>query len=425
MIRRSVIFLFYVLTFSAFSQDLEYARKVVDTLSSPSMHGRGYVNDGHQKAAEYIAREFELHGLKDNGHGHFQSFNVDVNTYPGELSVTIEGELLEPGIDYLVDPSSPSISGSFPIIELHWDEILDGTWIQKAQVQERKFILVDERVRSEYSEEDLKKVRGTVTGITNFPGLPVHGILVLTNDKLTWRLSGKRAGRPVFVIKKDLDSERINDIRLIVRSEFLKAHEVHNVVGYIPGRSDSTIMITAHYDHLGRMGTDTYFPGANDNASGVAMLLNLAKHYSGSTPDYTMVFIAFGGEEIGLKGSQHYISNPIFPLGQIKFLLNFDIAGTGDDGIQVVNGSVYPEKFKRLQEINEKQGLLKQVKVRGEACNSDHCPFHMRGVPCFYIYTLGGIQAYHDVHDRPDTLPLTEFKDLFRLVVEFVDSLQD
>ena len=171
------------------------------------------------------------------------------------------------------------------------------------------------------------------------------------------------------------------------------------------------------------MGRDTYFPGANDNASGISVLLNLEKYYANRKPEYTLVFIAFGAEELGLKGSEYYVTNPIFQLDKIKFLMNFDIAGTGDDGIRVVNGSVYPEQFEQLQQINERQGLLKEVKVRGEACNSDHCPFHNHGVPSFYIYTLGGIQAYHDVHDQPETLPLTEFEDLFRLVVEFVGSL--
>jgi aminopeptidase YwaD len=66
---------------------------------------------------------------------------------------------------------------------------------------------------------------------------------------------------------------------------------------------------------------------------------------------------------------------------------------------------------------------LKQIKIRGEACNSDHCLFHQKGVPCFFIYTLGGIQAYHDIYDRAETLPLTEYEDYFKLLVSFIKSL--
>ena len=153
------------------------------------------------------------------------------------------------------------------------------------------------------------------------------------------------------------------------------------------------------------------------------MLLNLAKQYQFNKPKHNTVFIAFGGEEIGLVGAKHFVENPLFDLGKVKFLINFDISGTGDDGIQVVNGSVYREEFDRLSQINNDQQLLKQVKIRGEACNSDHCIFHMKQVPCFFIYTLGGIQAYHDIYDKAETLPLTEFEDYFELMARFIDDL--
>ncbi len=171
------------------------------------------------------------------------------------------------------------------------------------------------------------------------------------------------------------------------------------------------------------MGRETMFPGANDNASGVALLLDLAKHYTSTKPSYTMVFITFAGEEIGLIGSTYFTEHPIVPLGKIKFLLNFDLAGTGEDGIQVVNGKIHQRKFDLITRLNDQNKFLKQVKIRGEACNSDHCMFHSKGVPCFFIYTLGGIQAYHDIYDRAETLPLTEYEDYFKLIVAFVKNL--
>ena len=89
----------------------------------------------------------------------------------------------------------------------------------------------------------------------------------------------------------------------------------------------------------------------------------------------------------------------------------------------MVNGSVYKEKFDKLKEINTENDLLAQVKIRGAACNSDHCMFDKKDVPSFFIYTLGGIKAYHDIYDRPETLPLTEFEDYYRLVILFVESI--
>ncbi len=79
---------------------------------------------------------------------------------------------------------------------------------------------------------------------------------------------------------------------------------------------DSFLVFSAHYDHLGQMGKDIYFPGANDNASGTSMLLNLAKYYSQNRPKYSVLFIAFGGEEAGLIGSEYYVKNPLVPLSK-------------------------------------------------------------------------------------------------------------
>ena len=91
--------------------------------------------------------------------------------------------------------------------------------------------------------------------------------------------------------------------------------------------------------------------------------------------------------------------------------------------ITVVNSTVQQRFFDQLVEINTRDGLLTAVKPRGPACNSDHCPFVEKGVPAVFIYTMGGIAAYHDVFDRPETLPLTEFEDLHRLLTRALSAL--
>jgi len=100
-----------------------------------------------------------------------------------------------------------------------------------------------------------------------------------------------------------------------------------------------------------------------------------------------------------------------------------DLLGTGDDGIMVVNATVFKNQFEKLNTINQEKNYVKQIKQRGKAANSDHYWFSEKGVPCFFIYTMGGIQAYHDVYDKPETLPLTKFKELFELLIDFTDSL--
>ena len=97
--------------------------------------------------------------------------------------------------------------------------------------------------------------------------------------------------------------------------------------------------------------------------------------------------------------------------------------GTGNEGITVVNATEFKLEFETLKKINQEQQLLKLIKPRGKAPNSDHYWFSEKGVHCFFIYTMGGISAYHDVLDKEITLPLTEYVDLFTLITHFVEQL--
>jgi aminopeptidase YwaD len=406
-------------------EEVKYAREVIQKLCSESMKGRGYVANGDRNAAHYLAEEFERAGLKKYSKTYFQHFNTPVNSFPGKMSLVINGKKLIPGEDFLVDPGSPGITGKFTVVTLTAEDLLNNeVWVKKIKTSASGFIVVNAYDKAKYNADQLKHLNEVISFLKYSKDNPAKGTVILTMEKLTWSGSTELFSKPGFTVKSNSISEAISTLEVSVENKFLKNHQTQNVIGYIEGaKKDSVLVFTAHYDHLGMMGNETMFPGANDNASGVSILLNLIKHFSTTTPEYTLVFIAFAGEEIGLIGSSYFTSHPTFPLGKIKFLLNFDLAGTGDNGIQVVNGKVHQEKFDLLAKLNDQDKLLKQIKIRGEACNSDHCMFHNKGVPCFFIYTLGGIQAYHDIYDRAETLPLTEYQDYFTLLLKFIDQL--
>jgi Zn-dependent M28 family amino/carboxypeptidase len=247
---------------------------------------------------------------------------------------------------------------------------------------------------------------------------------MVTDRKLTWHVTDRQAAKPLFIIKKDSWTKGAKTIRVEVEALFLPAFEASNVAGMIAGQhADSVILIGAHYDHLGLMGSKTIFPGANDNASGAAMLLEIAEYFSKHPPPYTMVFVAFGSEEAGLVGSRYFTEHPPLPLDQIILMINLDLTGTGKEGITVVNGKVLPDIYNKLTSLNDEGKYLPAIKARGEACNSDHCPFYSQGVPAIFIYTMGGIQAYHDIYDKAETLPLGEFGDLKELLIQYISSL--
>ena len=412
---------------TAFAQQLDYAKKVVETLASPAFKGRGYVAKSDQLAAAFIAKEFKTAGLLPINKGsYYQDFSLPVNTFPGKVEVKLNGQLLQTAVDYLVDASSPAVKGDFKVIPVMRSDINSLEKLKSlAQLARDSFILLDNRPAENEGKAEKEIIAEHIAALRNSVELEFKGLLLFSEDKLTWTSLPFQNIRPVIIInKKGLDPATIKSVSLDIEVKFDPAYHTRNVAAMVKGKSlsDSTLVLTAHYDHLGMLGSKVYFPGANDNASGVAMLLSLAKYYAKHPPKYNMVFLAFSGEEIGLLGSKAFIQQPLIDLSKIRFLVNFDLAGTGDEGIKVVNGTIFKRQFDLLQQLNQEYQLLPKVDIRGEACNSDHCLFYAKGVPSFFIYTQGGIQAYHDIYDKAETLPFTKFEPYFRLMVKFFDS---
>src|SRR5690606_37015931 len=192
-----------------------------------------------------------------------------------------------------------------------------------------------------------------------------RAIFYFTKDKLTSSLSQAQDSIAAFFVNDKYYSDNLSIDDYLIVNQFVYDYKTKNIVGQIEGENkDSLILITAHFDHLGKVG-NSLFPGASDNASGTAFLLELAKHFSKNPPKYSLVFIGFAGEEAGLVGSQYFVENPLVDLSKIKFLLNFDIMGAGEDGIQIVNSSVFTKEYDLLNRINSDKNYIKQIKKRG------------------------------------------------------------
>lgn len=401
---------------AAQAQDVDYARRLITDLASPQMHGRGYVKNGDGKAAKYIRSEFRKVNAPAFNGKYFQQYSFGINTFPYKLLVDVDGQELEPGSDYILSSASPALKGTFELLWLlndslfeYGDERFEGVDVSD------KFIVTDTY------HKGLKK--------ENYFGS--RGVIFLKEDdaNMWWHVSNGRAvlDHVVLDIRRSCLPENASKISLDIRNKFIEDYSTRNVVAWIPGtvQPDTFIVFTAHYDHLGRMGAETFFPGANDNASGTAMVIDMARHYAleGNEPYYSMVFIALSGEESGLNGSYYFAEHPLFPLEKVKVLVNLDMVGTGSKGITLVNGKVYQDDYDRLAELNEQGGYLEKVKIRGESCNSDHCPFFQKGVKAFFIYAMGGgAGGYHCTNDTPENLSLAGYEGIFRLLTDFVDS---
>ncbi|MES2386395.1 MAG: M28 family peptidase [Bacteroidota bacterium] len=394
-------------------------RWVLGRLTAPDMHGRGYVNRGDSIAAAFIAHRFDSLGLKPFGNSYMQPFPMSVNTFPGNVKLKAGREDLQPGADFIVGAASPSAMGKAKTFML-------DTAVFTSEKARNIFLATPLRGKAPvYFARFAGRIRENEEVQAH---LQSAAAIVEIHDKLTHTISPKTDSMPVFKVLRSKWDRKTSNITFEIKAQLIPRYMSQNVLGWVSGstKPDSFVVLTAHYDHLGRMGQATYFPGANDNASGTTMLLALAAYYSRpeNRPECSIAFMAFGGEEAGLVGSRFYTEHARFPLSSIRFLVNMDLMGTGDEGINTVNGTLYPKSFSRLQELNNIYKSVPVVKSRGRAANSDHYWFSENDVPAFFIYTMGGPQFYHDVNDRAETLPLTKFRELYSLIIAFVEDVQ-
>lgn len=395
------------------------AEKHLDTLCSPAMHGRGYVFDGDRKASLYIRDYFKAYHLKPFNDNYFQYFDINVNTFPAEMALKINGKALEASNDYVIYPASKSGKGSYPV------KMLDTTIFDDEEKKAAYFRHFDHEGMLAYPSWCVDKIQ-ELSKVNIAKIYSTKGLIELTEEKPVAGISTDQYLNPYFkVYKKCLDKKPLK-ADFNVKAEHKQHYTTQNVIGYLPGtvQRDSFIVITAHYDHLGHMGKATWFPGANDNASGTAFLIELA-HYFSQHEDfpYSVAFIAFSGEEAGLLGSKYYTQNPLFDLDKIKFLLNIDMMGNGQKGITVVNGKVHTDAFDLLKTINQEGNYVPDIKKRGAAANSDHHYFSEKGVKSFFIYSRGPHNYYHDIQDNADNLRLEKFNDLFKMITNFIEEL--
>lgn len=419
MLRFSLFCIFLLLSVQGIYAQQSYAKTILDSLCSPEYDGRGYVNQGDNRAAAFIVRELQNIGVQPfKKNTYSQPYFLNVNTFPTAVSVIMDQDTLKPGVDYLVDPSSGSASGNYELVEINSSNYVE-TYHENIDLstQER-----DRRIYAfnftDITEKDKKnKLRGFAYKAMHY--FPV--IWVETNKQMYG--VGRQAFNFPLITIDSADYRPAKNVTLNIKNVYNPHYQTQNVIGLIPGKKKRKyIVLSAHFDHLGRMGAATYFPGANDNASGVAMLLSLAKYYIQNKPEYSIVFCFFSGEEAGLEGSKYFVQHPWFKLKKVNFVLNIDIMGSAEDGITVVNGTEHAEAFDQLVKINEQKNYLNLVKKRGPTANSDHYFFAQSGVPAFFVYSMGSVKNYHDIYDKAENTPLTKFDAVQSLMIDFISA---
>jgi hypothetical protein len=200
-----------------------------------------------------------------------------------------------------------------------------------------------------------------------------------------------------------------------------------NILGIIPGQDpameDGMIIVGAHRDHFGAQAGMT-FPGADDNASGTAVMLEVARVLSHRpTPlQHNIMFISFDGEERGLLGSRLYVNNPAFPLARTTAMINLDHVGVGNGKLTI---GVTRRETEQIQFAAEQAGLAQHIQLYGYFPGGDHVPFFEAGVPTITIVSSGIHPHFHQSSDTADTIQPELLETTSRFLLSLILRLAD
>ena len=205
-----------------------------------------------------------------------------------------------------------------------------------------------------------------------------------------------------------------------------------NVIGYLDNGADQTVVIGAHFDHLGygsfgsrRPGEPAIHNGADDNASGVAGVLYIAeKLVESDAKNNNYLFIGFSGEELGLYGSKHFVKNPTVEKASINYMLNLDMVGRlNEEGVLAVNGTGTSPAWNGVLD-SEKPSTIEVKKHESGVGASDHTSFYLEEIPVLHFFT-GQHQDYHTAADDSELINYEGIVTLSSFIVDMIEALDD
>lgn len=379
--------------------------RIISTLSSDDMRGRHAMSPDINKAADFIADEFKKIGLIPVYEDYRQKFTL-YSIIPSRSSVVLNGQIIE-------DHKYFSITNTD---SLNWS-------------------LNDVSIKRISDSEDFRSSFNTYRNDNE------SSIVVIANEHVEWfnryRSYYSRANRTLKVDQKPNDlfvlmNETINSAKVEIFNE-LETLELENVVGKIQGENeDQIVLFSAHFDHIGIVNPveeDSVVNGANDNASGVAGVIELARYFSsGQTPERTLYFVGFTAEEMGGFGSRHF-SEHIEP-EKIAAMVNIEMIGKpaveGENTAWITGfektsfGEIFkehsPDNFRFYADPFTNQNLFYR---------SDNATLARKGVPAHTISTtpIDVDQDYHQVSDEFSTINISHTTNTIRAIAQVSELL--
>jgi aminopeptidase YwaD len=401
------------------AQDTLYYREVIRELASKKYEGRSDYKKGDKKAAQYLVRQFrEIEGLEPAfKNSYLQPFTYNVNVFHDKMEMRVDETELIPGTDFIVREFSPAQTGTYSLAYITTEDHDPERLLPLLETGKYK----DSYIVLQF--DLVYKYLGIAPEVLY--SMPLAGLIMIRDGQPPFfkSRSGKMQPVPVIWVSPEFP-ENAKKINVCFENQWIENYTSSNVIARLPGRDrkDSCIVFIAHYDHLGHFGKGVFYPGANDNASGTAFLLTLARYYAfpENSPDLTYIFIAAAAEENNLLGSTHYTENPVIPLDKTLQVINLDMVADNGDRLFVETGPEGEGSLLKFKEINNRLDLFTTIEQHPLSNDSDHYPFAIRKVPALYIMVDGdAYTVYHTPLDDDLHIYTNRYSDLFRLVTEF------
>lgn len=384
----------------------------VQYLADDKLEGRRTGTAGEKLAADYIAEEFKKIGLQPKGSAGFsQAFDVaEGKEFTAATSLSINGNALTPGKDFfpLVYSSNGTIDAT-PSISLM--ERGEPWFLNVGDVlNDNKNPHFDVNTALVNKAKDAAKKGAAALFVYN-SSVNEDGLKFESKDK-TETLS-----IPIVYITKDATKKYFSDASASLRVQGKievkeKKRTGTNVVGYIDNGAPNTVILGAHFDHLGygedhnsrHTGMDKQIHnGADDNASGTAALIELARMLKASSlKNNNYLFIAFSGEELGLYGSKYFTQNPTVDLTAVNFMINMDMVGRLNDSSKTLTVGGYGTSplWGELYNRTGTDRLFEAAQYRFDSSGtgpSDHTSFYVKNIPVLFYFT-----GLHTDYHKPD-----------------------
>ncbi len=432
----------------------------IAVLAHDSLEGRKVGDPGEWKAAQYIKNIFANAGLEPLGDSssYFQSFEfVKKISWGDKNELSINGHILELNDDFKPMRQSASMSFEFKeIINVNYGITVDSSVSYYDDYDgldvEGKAVVIKRYSPDpkDSAENYLEKYSSITSKISIALENKASCVLFITpadhDDTLSFSGSARITPKdiPIIFIRRaalerlglNINNPEINYIE--GSTDLFKVYDTgYNVVGYIPAKTDTTVILGAHYDHLGWGGEGSgsrymgkkpmIHNGADDNASGTSALLELARYYSDYKNDlnYSLLFIAFSGEESGTLGSSYYVRNMTVDSSKIRMMINMDMIGRlteHEKGLVIMGTGSCPE-FKTYFDSLDSGEIIITSKESAVA-SSDHVSFYNQGIPILFFFT-GAHEEYNTPEDDVDKIDTDGVVKVTNVVINILDHFDN